>query len=80
MDADQPMRSLQFMPILLLSVAIGVQALFLAKEKGRNVVLWTVLGFLPFINFFCICYFVGAANLKQDRKLDEILRRLQGNA
>jgi hypothetical protein len=66
---------IQFVPLLLLSVILGVVAHLLAKQKGRNVFLWTVLGALPLVNFISIWFFVGAANLRLERKIDELLQR-----
>ena len=65
------------LPILLLSVIIAVSAHLLAKEKGRNVLKWTVLGAIPFLTLFCIWFFVGAANLRLERKLDELIARTE---
>jgi len=46
----------------------------LAKEKGRNVLLWTILGFIPVVNIFCMWFFVGAANLRLEEKIDRLLK------
>lgn len=73
---NQPSILLQFVPMLVLSIGLGFQSLFLAKNKGRNVALWAIAGFLPFVNIFCIWYLVGSSNLRHERKLDEILSRL----
>jgi amino acid permease len=70
---------LDFIPLLTLltvSVAWALVAFFLAKEKGRNVVLWTILGAIPLLNIACTWFFIGAANLRFERKLDELLSRL----
>lgn len=67
---------IQFVPLLLLSVLVGVLAYLLAKEKGRNIPLWTIIGLIPFINFIAVSFFIGAANLKQERMLEEILQRM----
>jgi O-antigen/teichoic acid export membrane protein len=64
------------LPIILMSLFIAVSANLLAKEKGRNVIKWTILGAIPIVNFVCIWFFVGAANLKLERKLDELAARL----
>lgn len=66
------------LPLFFMSIFMGVTAHLLAKDKGRNVLLWTVLGVIPFVNFLCITYFVGAANLRAERKLDELLARHDG--
>ena len=62
-------------PLIMMSLPMGLTAYFLAREKGRKVVLWTILGFIPVINFFVMWFFVGAANLKIERKLDTLLER-----
>lgn len=66
-----PLASL-IMP-LIMSLAFGVIAHFLAKEKGRKVALWTILGLIPGINFFMMYFFVGAANLRLEEKIDQLL-------
>jgi uncharacterized protein involved in cysteine biosynthesis len=65
----------QYAPMLLVSLGFAVVAYKLAREKGRNVALWTILGAIPVLNFVCIPFFVGAANLELARKLDEIIAR-----
>lgn len=47
----------------------------LAKDKGRNVSLWTVLGLIPLVNFICMFFFVGASNLRLEKKLDALLEQ-----
>ena len=64
-----------FIPLLIFSLIIAIVSYLLAKEKGRNLVLWTVLGALPMVNFICISFFIGAANLRLERKIDELLKR-----
>ena len=68
---------IQFVPLLIFSSGFGVIAHLLAKEKGRKVALWTILGAIPFVNFCCLPFFVGAANLRLERKIDELLGRRQ---
>ena len=62
------------LPLLIISLVFGFVANMLAKEKGRNVVKWTILGFIPIVNYFCIFFFVGAANLRLEDKIDQLLR------
>jgi preprotein translocase subunit YajC len=66
-----------FLPLLMFSVIFGFISRALAKDKGQNVGMWTVLGFIPLVNFFCIWYFVGASNLRVERKIDELTKLLQ---
>jgi hypothetical protein len=65
-----------FIPLLLVSVTCGVVAHLLAKEKGRHVLAWTILGLIPIVNIFCLSYFVGAANRRLEEKIDKLLSTL----
>ncbi len=61
------------LPIVIMLI-FSIVAHMLAKEKGRNVLLWTILGFLPVVNIFCMWFFVGAANLRLEEKIDQLLK------
>ena len=49
----------------------------LAKEKGRNTRNWVILGVIPGVNVFAVSYFVGATNLRLERKIDALLQRIE---
>jgi hypothetical protein len=66
-----------FLPLVIISIFIAIPAYLLAKEKGRNVRLWTVLGLIPMVNFICMWFFVGAVNLRLEKKIDALLERNQ---
>jgi F0F1-type ATP synthase assembly protein I len=68
-----PSPLLQFIPLILLSLPIGFLANRLAKDKGRNVIAWTILGFIPIINFMMIWYFAGAKDKLLHAKIDRLL-------
>ena len=74
MDAIHFSPWLQFIPFTVFSIPLGVIAYLLAKEKGRNVVRWTVLGFVPVVNWVCMPFFIGASNLRLEAKIDQLLR------
>jgi len=63
--------------MLLLSLLMAVPANMLARQKGRNVVLWTILALIPLVNFACMWYFVGASNLVLENKIDELMLELK---
>ena len=78
---DQSQTSLlQFLPIIFLSLLMAVSAHLLAKDKARNVTKWTILGAIPIVNFVCMWFFIGASNLRVERKIDELIARLDGQA
>jgi len=67
MQQGDPLMAL-IMP-LVMSLIYGIVIHFLAKEKGRKVALWTVLGFIPLVNIFLLPFFVGATEGKIDKLL-----------
>jgi|CXWL01.1.fsa_nt_gi hypothetical protein len=69
---QQPGLEGLILPLIIL-IGCGIIGHLLAKEKGRNVVLWTILGCIPGINVFAIWFFIGASNLKLEKKLDELI-------
>jgi O-antigen/teichoic acid export membrane protein len=74
---NEPSVLISLLPLILMSLLIAVGSYFLAKEKGRNALKWTILGAIPLVNFVCIWFFVGATNLRLERKLDQILAELK---
>ena len=71
-QTPDPLLGLIFPGILWLMT--GIAAYLLAKDKGRNVVLWTILGLVPIINFGAIMFFIGASNRRLEEKLDKLLK------
>lgn len=76
MEQETQSSLLSLLPLLIMTIPIGIVARMLAKEKGRNVTRWTVLGFIPIVNYFCLFFFIGAANLRLEKKFDQLLERL----
>lgn len=76
MDNTSASLLISFLPLILMSLLMAIAANLLAREKGRNITKWTILALIPVVNFACIWFFIGAANLHTERKLDEILKRL----
>lgn len=73
----QPHPILSFAPIIILSIGFSIAAGLLAKDKGRNVFLWVILGLIPIVNFWCMPYIIGASNLRLERKLDALMAKLE---
>lgn len=58
---------------MIVSIIVAVISFLLARDKGRHTVLWTVLGLIPFINYICPPYFIGASNARVEEKNDRLL-------
>lgn len=71
-QVENPVYGLIFFFVMM--ILLAVIAHVLAKQKGRNVVLWTILGLIPGINMICMYYFIGATNLKLEQKIDKLLK------
>jgi hypothetical protein len=76
MDNNNPSTLLTFLPLVLISLFMAIPAHLLAKEKGRNVMKWTILALIPIVNIPCFWFFIGAANLKIEKKIDYLIARL----
>ncbi len=68
--------SLTFMAITMI-IPIVIVCRRLAKEKGRNVTRYTVLGIIPVVNLFALWYMIGASNKYSEEKIDRILSYIE---
>jgi hypothetical protein len=66
-----------FLPWLIMTIPLVFICHHLAKEKGKNVTLWTVLGIIPAVNTFALAYLVGAVNTLLEKKVDRLLSLLE---
>jgi hypothetical protein len=57
--------------VLSLSVGLAWVANLLAKDKGADVRMWTLLGAIPGVNLFAMLYFIGTP----DRRTSAWLHR-----
>ena len=67
----------QFLPLIIISIPIMFICRSLAKEKGKNVTLWTILGLIPVINFYSLLYLFGASSTILEGKIDKILAQMK---
>ena len=72
----QPNLLISLLPFIILMIPLIFIIRKLAMEKGRNVILWTVLACIPFLNFISLWYIVGTPNKRLEDKMDKILESL----
>ena len=65
MENSAPNMLMTFIPLILMTLMMAIPAHLLAKDRGRNTALWTVLALVPVVNIACIWYFVGAPKVKR---------------
>lgn len=70
---------LGFFPLFIITVPTFIVMVMLAHNKGRNVILWGVLGIVPFMSYIFMLYIVGASNLRVEKKIDRLLEILENN-
>lgn len=80
MENSNPSIFISFIPLILMSLLMAIPAHLLAKEKGRNVTKWTILALIPLVNFACIWFFIGASNLKLEKKIDDLALLLKSQS
>ncbi len=73
---NQPNPLVSLLPLVLIMVPLIFVIRKLAKEKGKDVILWTVLACIPFVNFIILWYIVGTPNKRLEDKMDKILESL----
>jgi len=67
----------QFLPLIILCIPIMFICRSLAKEKGKDATLWTILGLIPGINIYSLLYLFGASSTILERKVDQILAQMK---
>ena len=67
----------QFLPLVIISIPIMFICGSVAKEKGKNVTLWTILGLIPGINIYSLLYLFGASSTILEGKIDKILAQMK---
>ena len=67
----------QFLPLIIISIPIMFICRSIAKEKGKNVTLWTIFGLIPGINIYSLLYLFGASSTILERKIDKILAQMK---
>ena len=73
---NQPSPILSLLPMLLIMIPMIFVIRKLAKEKGKDVVLWTVLACIPLVNFIVLPYIVGTPSKIHEDKMDKIIEAL----
>jgi len=66
-----------FLPTIIISIPIMFICRSLAKEKGKNVTLWTILGLIPGINIYSLLYLFGTSSTILEGKIDKILAQMK---
>jgi hypothetical protein len=67
--------SLLPMFIIMIPMIFIIRAL--AREKGKDVILFTILACIPILNFITLPYIVGTPSKILEDKIDKILETLE---
>lgn len=72
----QPNPLLSFLPFVIIMIPLIFIIMKLAMEKGKNVILWTVLACIPIVNIVILWYIIGTPSKRLEDKMDKILESL----
>ena len=64
---------LGLVPLVLMTIPFIFVCYRLSKEKGKSVLLYTIMSIVPLFNVFAVFYLVGTTNKNLDAKLDELI-------
>jgi len=73
---NQPNPILSLLPLIIIMIPMIFVIRKLAKEKGKDVILWTVLACIPIVNFIVLPYIVGTPSKILENKMDIIIETL----
>ena len=73
---NQPNPILSLFPLIIIMIPLIFVIRKLAKEKGKDVILWTVLACIPIVNFIVLPYIVGTPSKILENKMDIIIETL----
>ncbi len=62
-----------FIPLIIMMVTLIFICRRLAIDKGKNSIKYTILGCIPFVNYYALFYLVGTPNRNLEKKLDRVL-------
>lgn len=67
------------LPLIIMTLPLIFICRRLAKDKGKNVIKYTILGCIPFVNYYALFYLVGTPNKILEEKLDRIIAIIDKN-
>jgi len=73
---NQPNPLVALLPLIIIMIPMIFVIRTLAKEKGKDVTLWTILACIPFVNYILLPYIVGTPSKILENKVNEILKSL----
>lgn len=79
MAPTEPNPIASFLPLIIISIPLIFIIRKIAIEKGKNVVLMTVLACIPIVSFFALWYIIGTPSKTIEDKLDKILEHLNSS-
>ena len=64
---------ISLIPLIIVMIPMIFVVNKLAKEKGLNITLWTILACVPFVNLVILPYIIGTPSKILEAKMDLIL-------
>ncbi len=64
---------LSLVPLIVMTIPLAIICYLVAKEKGRNPLLYGALGIIPFVNGVILFYLVATPDRVLHEKVDRLL-------
>jgi len=64
-------------PLFLMTIPIVIFNMFLSKRKGRNVLLYGALSFIPIVSLYLALYLASLTDKSISEKIDKIISLLE---
>lgn len=74
---EQPAAASPLIPLLIMSIPIIIFNVFLARRKGKSLLLYGILSVLPPIGFFLAVYLASLTDKSISKKIDKIINLLE---
>ncbi len=72
-----PVLASPLIPLFIMTIPIVIFNMFLSKRKGRNVILYGALSFIPFVGFYLAIYLASLTDKSVNDKIDKIISLLE---
>ena len=68
---------LQFIPIIILTIPFVALTAYIAIKKGGNPILWSFIGFIPFINFCGVLWLLSQIDKRLQVQIQELKNEIE---
>jgi hypothetical protein len=72
-----PTLASPLIPLFIMTIPIVIFNMFLSKRKGRNIILYGALSFIPIVGFYLAIYLASLIDTSVSERIDKIISLLE---